>query len=126
MKNGQRVRVYYNLHKQCLSVMDKQTRRVIAHCDCVHLDNVRFIVSAAGLKRVREQKRKQVIAFVEGDYSNTGHGEKIVDNPEWERVYFNPYKVDHFMARESPIHEADRVYIVDKNIYTKQTQCEIC
>lgn len=102
--------------------MDKKTRRVITHCDFIHLDNVKFIVSQAGLKRVRRRKRKSVIAFVEGDYSNTGHGEKVIDNPKWERVYFNPFRVDHFMVGALPIHEAGRVVIINNNVYTKQKQ----
>lgn len=119
---GQRVRVYYNIRKKCLSVMDKKTRLVIARPDFISLDNVKFIVSAAGLARVRREQRKSVIAFVEGDYT-LGHGEKVIDNPEWERVYFNPYKVDQFMVGVLPIYEAGQVYIVDKNIYVKETQC---
>jgi len=126
LTKGQRVRVYYNLHKRCLSVMDKKTRLVVDHVGSIQLDNVKFIVSAAGLARLRRRKRKSVIAFVEGDYT-FGRGEKVIDNPEWESVYFNPYKVDQFMMGGEPIYNAEHVYIVDKNIYTKQeTQCVIC
>lgn len=114
--NGQRVRVYYNLHKQCLSIMDKKTRRVVGHADFVHLENVKFVVSAAGLARVRREKRKQVIAFVEGDIT-TSNGESAMAT--WPRVYFNPYKVDTFVVGENPIHEANRAYIVDKQIYAR-------
>ena len=107
-------------------MMDKQTRLVVCHADYISLDNVKFIVSAAGLARLRRRKRKSVIAFVEGDYT-FGRGEKVIDNPEWESVYFNPYKVDQFMMGGEPIYNAEHVYIVDKNIYTKQeTQCVIC
>jgi len=45
---GQRVRVYYNLRKKCLSVMDKKTGLVIDHCDAINLENVKFVVSQAG------------------------------------------------------------------------------
>lgn len=121
--NGQRVRVYFNLRKRVLSVMDVKTRKVIAHCDYISLDNVKFIVSQAGLKRVRAERRKQVIAFVEGNFSH-GHG-KVIDNPEWTTAYFNPYKVDHFVVGEQPIHETDSCYIVQKSIYVKQPQQEV-
>ena len=122
MIEGQRVRVYYNIRKKCLSVMDKKTRRVIAHADFISLDNVKFIVSAAGLARVRRERRKGVIAFIEGDYT-LGRAERIIFNPRWVRAYFNPYEVDQFMVGESPIYEADQVYIVDKNIYIKEKEC---
>ena len=114
---GTRVRVYFNLHKQCLSVMDKKTRRVIAHVPSIHLEDVKFIVSAAGLARVRREQRKSVIAFVEGNVmSIRGEG----DRSEWVRAYFNPYKVDQFMVGEEPIHEAGQVCIEDRNIYVTE------
>lgn len=117
--NGQRVRVYYNLHKHCLSIMDKKTRRVVGHADFVHLENVKFIVSAAGLARVRRERRKQVIAFVEGDIT-VSNGEKCDSDPNWTRAYFNPYKVDTFVVGDEPIYEADRVYIQGRNIYARR------
>jgi len=124
MIKGQRVRVYYNLRKHCLSVMDKKTGLVIDHCDAINLENVRFIVSQAGLKRVRRNKRKSVIAFVEGDY--TFGGEKVIDNPEWNTAYFNPYKVDQFMVGDNAIHEAEKCYVLGRTIYVKQeTNCYV-
>lgn len=116
MIGGQRVRVYYNLHRQCLSVMDKKTRLVISHEDTVQLENVKFIVSAKGLERIRAKRRKRVIAFVEGDYVSSNCG------GEGRRVYFNPYTCDQFMIGELPIYEADHVTIQNKNIYLGQ-QC---
>ena len=118
MIKKQRVRVYYNLHKKCLSVMDKKTRLVIDHVDSIQLDNVKFIVSAAGLARLRRRKRKSVIAFVEGDYTFK-NVKKVIDDPKWQSVYFNPYCVDQFMIGNKAIYECDQVYIVNKNIYTK-------
>lgn len=125
MQLGQRVRVYYNLRKHCLSVMDKKTRRVIAHVDSIQLDNVKFIVSTAGLARLRKRKRKSVIAFIEGDYT-MAYG-KWGDCDQWSQAYFNPYKVDQFMVDGKPIYTADRVRIENKNIYTKkEIQCVSC
>lgn len=118
MIKRQRVRVYYNLHKKCLSVMDKKTRLVVDHVDSIQLDNVKFIVSAAGLARLRRRKRKSVIAFVEGDYTSK-NVKKVIDGPEWQRVYFNPYYVDQFMVGDVPIDECGQVYIIDKNIYVR-------
>lgn len=117
---GQRVRVYYNLRKHCLSVMDKKTGLVIAHCDAINLDNVKFIVSKAGLQRVRRNKRKSVIAFVEGDFA-LSEGEKVIENPKWTTAYFNPYKVDQFMVGDQAIHEASRCYVLGKTIYVRDS-----
>lgn len=99
--------------------MDKKTRLVIDHVDSIQLDNVKFIVSAAGLKRLRRRKRKSVIAFVEGDYVSK-NAKRVTHSPKWQRVYFNPYHVDQFMVGDVPIYECGQVYIVDKNIYRKE------
>ena len=60
----QKVRVYRNLHKKCLSV--KQGGIVQCHTDNIVLRDCKFIVSKAGQKRVRDEKRKNVHAYVEG------------------------------------------------------------
>lgn len=113
---GQRVRVYYNLHKQCLSVKDKRTGLVVAHKSEAHLSNVKYLVSARGLEKIRREKRKAVIAYVEGDYCVEGYGD--LDTEQWSKVYFNPYVVDEFMVGNVPIHNSKKAVIVDKNIFT--------
>ena len=101
--------------------MDKKTGLVVTHCDAINLENVKFIVSQAGLERVRRNQRKSVIAFIEGNYA-TSNGDKVLDNPEWVTAYFNPYKVDRFMVGDQAIHEAKRSYILGKTIYVKGIQ----
>tara|TARA_R110000824_G_scaffold118090_1_gene270236 strand:- start:15 stop:329 length:315 start_codon:yes stop_codon:yes gene_type:complete len=102
--------------------MNKKTGLVVTHCDAINLENVKFIVSKAGLQRVRRNKRKSVIAFVEGDFAFS-NGEKAIDNPEWTTAYFNPYKVDQFMVGDKAIHEANRCYVLGKTIYVKDIAC---
>ena len=58
------VRVYRNLHKQVISV--KQGGLVRCHADNVVLHFCKFIVSKAGQKRVRDEKRKNVHEYIEG------------------------------------------------------------
>lgn len=120
LKIGQRVRVHYNLHKKCLSVQDKRTRRVIAHREAIVLSDVKFKVSQSGLKRVRERKCKEVIAVVEGTLVGPS---ETMDSGNWYQVYFNPYKVDTFVSGDDPITSAETVYIYNKNIYAKGIQC---
>jgi len=115
-RRGQRVRVYFNLHKQCLSVMDKATRRVIGHAKNVALDDVKFIVSQAGLERIRREKRKQVIAFVEGNLEEVNNVDHADD---WQTAYFNPYKVDSFVVGEHRIDTARRARVIDRTVYVK-------
>lgn len=103
------VQVYRNLHKDCWSVRDKKTRRVIAHCDSVILKDAKFKVSEKGRQRVIKEKRKNVHAFVEGTLSSAVvHDEDMhyVRRPEirmdgggWDNrngVKYNPYKLPHF------------------------------
>lgn len=100
------VRVYRNLHRGCYSV--KQGGIVRCHADNVALKNVKFIVSKAGQKRVRDEKKKNVHAFVEGFVVDTREADHVVDGEktdqdienglsDWnESVYYNPYKCDGF------------------------------
>ncbi len=103
--NTKRVRVYRNLHKNCFSV--RQNGLVRCHANQVTLSDCKFIVSKAGQKRVRDEKRKNVHAFVEGFVVDTRQADKIVDGSltdeqimkgktSWENVYYNPYKCEGF------------------------------
>ncbi len=76
---GDYVRVYWNLHKQCYSVQTRQKKgwRVTAHVDKACLDDPRFTVSAAGNARVRREQRKNVHAYV------TGHWTYGTPSPRW-------------------------------------------
>ena len=102
----QKVRVYRNLHKDCFSV--KQNGLVCCHADNVTLSNVKFIVSKAGQRRVRDEKKKNVHAFVEGYVVDTRKADNYVDGEwsdkeiengftHWQCAYYNPYECDGFM-----------------------------
>ena len=101
-----KVRVYPNLHKNCFSV--KQDGLVRCHADHVTLENCHFIVSKAGQKRVRDEGRKNVHAFVEGVLADTREADAIVDGTksdaemdagksDWQKAYYNPYTCDTFI-----------------------------
>ncbi len=104
------VRVYRNLHKNCLSV--KQDGIVRCHADSVFLGDCRFIVSEAGQKRVRDEGRKNVHAFVEGVLVDARETDNYVDghlsdqeiewgHSRWIDLYYNPYKVDGFTNKQT-------------------------
>ena len=69
-----KVRVYRNLHRDCYSV--KQGGIVRCHAENVTLRSCQFIVSKAGQRRVRDEKRKNVHAFIEGYVFDTRTTEK--------------------------------------------------
>lgn len=84
------VRVYRNLNKSCLSVQQKGI--VKCHTANILLYDFRTVISRAGQKRVREQKRKNVHAFIEGNLVSWGR--YLPDNAQWVELYYNPYKTD--------------------------------
>jgi|TARA_R110001592_G_scaffold341348_2_gene630251 hypothetical protein len=88
-----RVEVYYNLHKNLFSVRHKG--KVIAHVYNVQLEDVTFAVQAAGNRKVREEGKKNVHAFVRGT---------LVEQPDLfssdsVAVTYNPYKYTTFVNK---------------------------
>ena len=129
-----RSQVYFNLHKRCFSV--QQSGRVYAHADGVLLENVRFNVSKAGQRKVRETGRKNVHARVTGypapnigiNHPASAQGEDTVllstqvvnfcrDEDGyfiargWHKATYNPYKNDTFVdaVTGEALHDAGKV-----------------
>ena len=122
-----RSQVYFNLHKRCFSV--QQGGKVYAHADGVMLENVRFNVSKAGQRKVRETGRKNVHARVTGygvvyDFSKdplpvtldsyvVDHIRENIDGiwAKWSRATYNPYKNDTFVdtVTGEALHDASKV-----------------
>jgi hypothetical protein len=108
---GQRVAVYYNLHKHCYSIKDKRTGLVIAHADKVTLSGVQFKVSQAGRARVLREKRKNVHATIEGNYTSQA--------PAMDKLapaYYNPYTCSSFIDKGTgkPLDSATLVHCTNK------------
>tara|TARA_Y100000593_G_scaffold80116_1_gene149419 strand:+ start:5260 stop:5727 length:468 start_codon:yes stop_codon:yes gene_type:complete len=91
---SKKVRVYRNLHKKCVSV--RQGGIVKCHAVNVVLKDCRFIVSEAGQRRVREEGKKNVHAFVEGYVRSARESLNLLDFG-WDSVYYNPYETDHWV-----------------------------
>lgn len=89
---GQKVFVYFNLHKKLFSVRDHITGIVVGHTNMIALENVTFKVSEAGRQRVLREKRKNVHAGVLGTVK-----ELPVPPPEFS-AFYNPYKYDSFVG----------------------------
>ena len=95
---SKKVRVYRNLHKGCISV--KQDGIVRCHTDNVVLKDCKFIISKAGQRRVRLEKKKNVHAYVEGYVIDAHEADLAIGDSQWSEVYYNPYKCDGFMDKE--------------------------
>lgn len=106
-----RVEIYWNLHKQCYSVRDTKTGRVVAHTHQAVVNNPEFVVRQSGNRKVRETGVKNVHAFVRGelytmDYE--GHLDLLDDMYLMDRITYNPYKYTTFVDRETeqPVRKA--------------------
>lgn len=114
-----RVDVYYNLHKNRLSVKSREPLsygKVINHVDTILLYDCTFVVQKAGRKRVLKEKRKNVHAFVRGTIYRK---DKIIKHTDNCRVIkYNPYYHDSFVYEDSgkPVKKADLVVIIGKKI----------
>jgi hypothetical protein len=112
---GQKVMVYYNLHKHTFSV--QKSGIVVLHADFVKLSNVEFRVRKGGLEKVRKEKTKNVHAFVIGtleDYCEYPC-DNIPEDSEGEIISYNPYKNDSFVIKstQDPIFHGDEVDMVN-------------
>ena len=103
--------IYYNLHKHCLSVRHKGL--VVNHTQEIALENVKFVVSQAGRRRVLEEKRKNVHAFVRGEI----RAMDVYDSEPGHVVKYNPYKYNSFVdENETPVKGAKKVAIFGKKV----------
>lgn len=112
---GDRVMVYYNLHKHTFSV--RSNNRVILHADYVKLFDVEFKVRQGGREKVIKDKQKNVHSFVIGtlvDYCSYPC-EDMPSEPNNNIVTYNPYKYNSFVMKdtEEPIHQADIVKMIN-------------
>ena len=90
-----RNRVYFNVREKNLSVLDYKTNKVTQKVKQVYLTNAMFVVRKSGNKRVREEGRKNVHAFVNGIIQN-----RLPNNQELfyhsHKVRYDPYTMDCF------------------------------
>ena len=111
----QKVRVYWNLHKNVWSIQDCKSGLVIDHKAWVVLEG-NFVVREGGQKRVRQEGKKNVHAFVRGDATYfspilLAHIDK--DCQTLDNVMYNPYKYDSFVKviDKTPVRKAKRAYL---------------
>jgi hypothetical protein len=122
---GDKVMVYYNLHKHTFSI--SRNGRVIAHADFVKLTDVEFRVRQGGREKVLKDKRKNVHSFVIGtlmDYCKFPC-DNLPSEPNSNIVTYNPYKYNSYVVKdtEEPIYRAGEVEMInlrDKIFITKQ------
>ena len=109
------VQVYRNLHKDHKAAWDgfpvysvrgddglvkRHTSHLVIH-DCV------FRVGKKGNQRVRDEKRKNVHAFIRGYLWDGKISEDIANSNIWDNVSYNPYKSNTFVDNSNnPVYTA--------------------
>ena len=108
LKYGDKIEVYRNLHKNCFSVRHKG--KVVGYLydnEQLALTNVKFVVQPAGRAKVLRENKKNVHAFVRGEY--VGFENNLTNNLyfgefkdlDFYAVSYNPYKSDKFVVKET-------------------------
>ena len=90
-----RNRVYFNTDKLCFSLLDYKTNKVVKYADNIFMTNALFVVRKSGQKRVREEGRKNVHAFVNGIVQS----EPPLSFDGYLLARYNPYTMDFFQYR---------------------------
>ena len=104
---GKLVRVYRNVHQNCYSVVSVDTGLVIAHADKVRLRDCRFHVNTKGVAKIRETKRKRVVAYVQGYFMGWEGKQETAQ----QAVRFNPYLWESFVDAHG--HKVETSWVVD-------------
>ena len=129
LEEGDKIEVYRNLHKKCFSVRHKG--KVVGYLqddEQLALANVTFVVQPAGRAKVLREKKKNVHAFVRGEY--VGFKNNLIEGTSFplddlinsqvifqcfnfSSVSYNPYKSDKFVVEEyeEPIERSTEVLI---------------
>ena len=112
---GERVMVYYNLHKHTFSI--QKSGIVFFHADFVKLKDVEFRVRKGGREKVNMEKKKNVHAFVIGTLVDFCQYpcENLPINSDGEVVTYNPYRHDSFVikATDEPVFNAKEVDLIN-------------
>ena len=88
------------------SVLNRSNRRVVDRVQTAHVKDVKFVVQPAGRKRVLEEQRKNVHAFIRGELTDDRFMAVGLI-----KVIYNPYEYDHFIRTDTgeAIYEWDNV-----------------
>tara|TARA_R100000388_G_C7193158_1_gene134531 strand:+ start:377 stop:751 length:375 start_codon:yes stop_codon:yes gene_type:complete len=116
-----KVKVYYNLHKNCYSIVSLEKEnygRVIKHENCVPLFDAQFKVSEKGRQRVLREQKKNVHAYVVGTWVS-----EFVPRLPIKLATYNPYKYSSFVDAHSkkPLAKASQVLLSKRHFVGRQT-----
>lgn len=122
------VEVYKNSHKNCFSVRDCLSRKILGYSNRLVLRNCKFVVQQGGRNRVLKEKKKNVHAFVRGNFDTEEHNITnsggdlffIYNNTRpflYNEIRYNPYKNKCFERLDKKIDKLDFVYFEGVQVY---------
>ncbi|BBI31155.1 hypothetical protein [Cohnella abietis] len=117
LEEGQTILIAYHLYKRCFSIRNANTRKVIGYTDRIVICNVRFLVSLSGRERVLRENKKNVHAYVKGEYAELQN--ISIDDGDVRQAYYNPYFTPAFVDRITiePIQCADMAICEDGKVF---------
>ena len=105
-----RVKVYFNLHKKLFSVVSLEGEDkglVVDHARSINLFDCKLVVQPAGNKRVREEMKKNVHAYIAGYAINDRDMDTYIEQSNESLfvsdVTYNPYRHDSFVMRSESL-----------------------
>lgn len=111
--------MYRNLHKDCLSV--RQNGIVVCHATNVVLNQARFVVGKKGQQRVRDEKKKNVHAYVTGYVVDARETMGLLPF-EWDECYYNPYTTDEWTEKETSRHIESAEFV---DLWCDKVECDV-
>ena len=119
--HGQLVQIYRNLNKPetTYSIRDKKTGLVLGHATNILLSNCIYVVNQVGRQRVIETRKKQIHAWIEGNFGVIHAGDDDLFS-QGHVVKYDPYMDESFIYKENgePINSSGVVYTNEKGVFS--------
>lgn len=110
-------KIYRNLNRKGVVYSIQQQGLVTGHGEEFYLQHCKMTISKKGQQRVRENKVKNVHAFIKGELIL---GEFEIKNriKSLTPIYYNPYKTDTFVIKgEGPVSDCNLVYFCNGGVF---------
>lgn len=107
LREGEKIFVYWNLHKNVFSVRDT-SGRVVAHMHDLVILNPKFVVRPAGRAKVLREGVKNVHAGVSGIFTRGLESYRGAT-----RITYNPYRAPTFVKKHlgGAVHRSDKAIL---------------
>ena len=112
LNEGDKVKVYYNLHLNCYSI--KKGSLVVAHAPCVYLQGVTTNINEKGRQKVIEKKKKNVHAYIIGNFTY-----QSFNTEGFNQMVYNPYLYSSFVDGDTKekVEKANKALCINKKAY---------